>query len=140
MGLTEPADVVRYRLAVPHLHAFVNTLTADARDGLVAEAIEAVRRTGERFAPVVVEAVARWLSPAGRGHRPERRRRARPPPSHVLGQPRRRGPGVRRSGRVGDVGGEPPALQRGHPGQGVEVGGEQRLVDRRGRAAPARSR
>jgi ubiquinone/menaquinone biosynthesis C-methylase UbiE len=58
VGLTEPADVVRYRLAVPHLHAFVTTLSAEARDALVAEAAEAVRRTGERFAPVVVEAVA----------------------------------------------------------------------------------
>ena len=47
----------------------------------------------------------------------------------MLGQPRRRGPRVRRSGRVGDVGGQPPALERGHPGQGVEVRGEKRLVD-----------
>jgi ubiquinone/menaquinone biosynthesis C-methylase UbiE len=58
VGLTDPADVVRYRLAVPHLHAFVNTLSADAREAFVAEAVEAVRRTHERFAPVVVEAVA----------------------------------------------------------------------------------
>ncbi len=58
VGLTEPADVVRYRLAVPHLHRFVASLPTDARDALVADAIEAVRRTGERFAPVVVEAVA----------------------------------------------------------------------------------
>jgi ubiquinone/menaquinone biosynthesis C-methylase UbiE len=58
VGLTEPADVVRYRLAVPHLHAFVRSLSADARTALVADAVDAVRRTGERFAPVVVEAVA----------------------------------------------------------------------------------
>jgi SAM-dependent methyltransferase len=58
VGLTEPADVVRYRLAVPHLHAFVTSLTAEARAAFVADAVEAVRRTGEPFAPVVVEAVA----------------------------------------------------------------------------------
>ena len=57
VGLHDPADVVRYRLAVPHLHHFVATLAADARTALVADAVEAVRRTGERFAPVVVEAV-----------------------------------------------------------------------------------
>ena len=58
VGLTEPADVVRYRLAVPHLHRFVVSLPADARAAFVADAVEAVRRTGDRFAPVVVEAVA----------------------------------------------------------------------------------
>ena len=58
VGLSEPADVVRYRLALPHLHAFAAALGAEARQALVAEATEAVRRTGERFAPVVVEAVA----------------------------------------------------------------------------------
>jgi SAM-dependent methyltransferase len=58
VGLEDPADVVRYRLAVPHLHAFVETLPAGVRAALFAEAVEAVRRTGERFAPVVVEAVA----------------------------------------------------------------------------------
>jgi SAM-dependent methyltransferase len=58
VGLTEPADVVRYRLAVPHLHQFATSLPADARAAFVADAVEAVRRTGERFAPLVVEAVA----------------------------------------------------------------------------------
>jgi len=57
VGLGE-ADVVRYRLAVPHLHHFVSTLADADRAALVAEAVEAVRRTGERFAPVVIEAVA----------------------------------------------------------------------------------
>ena len=52
-----PADVVRYRLGMPHLHHFAATLAADARAAFVADAVEAVRRTGERFAPVVVEAV-----------------------------------------------------------------------------------
>ena len=50
--------MVRYRLAVPHLHRFVVSLSVDARDAFVADAVEAVRRTGDRFAPVVVEAVA----------------------------------------------------------------------------------
>ena len=59
VGLAAASDVVRYRLAVPHLRAFVLTLDEPARTTLVADAIEAVRRTGERFAPVVVEAVAR---------------------------------------------------------------------------------
>ena len=51
VGLTEPADVVRYRLALPHLHAFVATLSADARAAFVADAVDAVAATGERFAP-----------------------------------------------------------------------------------------
>ena len=58
VGLVDAADVVRYRIAVPHLHAFVGSLSADTRASFVAEAVEAVRRTDERFAPVVVEAVA----------------------------------------------------------------------------------
>lgn len=58
VGLRRPADVVRYRLAMPHLHAFVETLDEETRSALVAEAATAVARTGERFAPVVVEAVA----------------------------------------------------------------------------------
>ena len=35
VGLTEPADVVRYRLGVPHLHRFVARLPDDVRDGLL---------------------------------------------------------------------------------------------------------
>ena len=58
VGLDEPSDVVRYRLAVPHLHRFVMTLADRDRAALVAEATEAVRRTGERFAGIVVEAVS----------------------------------------------------------------------------------
>ncbi len=58
VGLSEPADVVRYRLAVPHLHTFVTSLSADTRAALVGDAVDAVHRTRERFAPVVVEAVA----------------------------------------------------------------------------------
>jgi SAM-dependent methyltransferase len=54
----EPGDVARYRLSMPHLHRFAATLSAEDRAALFAEATAAVRRTGERFAPVVVEAVA----------------------------------------------------------------------------------
>ena len=58
VGLTDPADVVRYRLGMPHLHRFAADLSDDVRAAFVADAVEAVRRTGERFAPVVLEAVA----------------------------------------------------------------------------------
>jgi ubiquinone/menaquinone biosynthesis C-methylase UbiE len=59
VGLSDPTDVVRYRLGMPHLHRFAAGLADDVRASFVAEATEAVRRTGARFAPVVVEAVAR---------------------------------------------------------------------------------
>jgi ubiquinone/menaquinone biosynthesis C-methylase UbiE len=59
VGLSDPADVVRYRLGMPHLHRFAGGLTDDVRAAFVADATEAVRRTGDRFAPRVVEAVAR---------------------------------------------------------------------------------
>ena len=58
VGLTEPADVVRYRLGMPHLHRFAAGLSDDVRAAFVADAVEAVRRTGDRFAPTVLEAVA----------------------------------------------------------------------------------
>jgi SAM-dependent methyltransferase len=58
VGITEPADVVRYRLGMPHLHAFAAALTAQERRAFVAESVDAVARTGGGFAPRVVEAVA----------------------------------------------------------------------------------
>jgi SAM-dependent methyltransferase len=58
VGLTDPADVVRYRLGMPHLHRFAAGLPDDERAAFVDEAVEAVRRTAERFAPIVVEVVA----------------------------------------------------------------------------------
>jgi SAM-dependent methyltransferase len=58
VGLTDPADVVRYRLGMPHLHRFAAGLADDVRDVFVADSVEAVRRTHEQFAPIVVEAVA----------------------------------------------------------------------------------
>ena len=50
--------VVRYRLGMPHLHRFAAGLPADLRASLFADAVDAVRRTGQRFAPLVIEAVA----------------------------------------------------------------------------------
>ncbi len=58
VGFTDPADVVRYRLGMPHLHRFAAGLAEDVRRAFIADAVEAVRRTAERFAPLVVEAVA----------------------------------------------------------------------------------
>jgi SAM-dependent methyltransferase len=58
VGITVPEDVVRYRLGMPHLHAFTISLTEEARRVFVAEAVEAVARVGGGFAPRVVEAVA----------------------------------------------------------------------------------
>ncbi len=58
VGLTDPSDVVRYRLAMPQLAPFVAALPGAVRAALVADAVEAVRATGEPFTPVVVEAVA----------------------------------------------------------------------------------
>ena len=57
VGITAAADVVRYRLGLPHLHGS-RPAGRRRRAAFVADAVEAVRRTGERFAPVVVEAVA----------------------------------------------------------------------------------
>lgn len=58
VGLTEPADVVRYRLGMPHLHAFVTMLSPQDREAFVTEAEHAVERAGRTFAPRVVEAIA----------------------------------------------------------------------------------
>lgn len=58
VGITAPEEVVRYRLGLPHLHAFARSLTMEARDAFVADAVDAVTGTGARFAPRVVEAVA----------------------------------------------------------------------------------
>jgi len=54
----DPEGVVRYRLGMPHLHRFAAGLPDDVRASFFADAVAAVRRTGERFAPMVVEAIA----------------------------------------------------------------------------------
>jgi SAM-dependent methyltransferase len=58
VGSIAAADVVRYRLAMPQLHRFAARLPPRVRATFVAEATAAVLATGDRFAPVVVEAVA----------------------------------------------------------------------------------
>lgn len=62
VGIAAPADLVRYRLGMPHLHAFAVSLTDRDRGAFVAEAVEAVeavaRTGGGGFAPLVLEAVA----------------------------------------------------------------------------------
>lgn len=58
VGITAPEEVVRYRLGLPHLHAFARSLTEDAREAFVRDAVDAVTRTGAAFAPKVVETVA----------------------------------------------------------------------------------
>jgi SAM-dependent methyltransferase len=54
----EPEGVVRYRLGMPHLHRFAAGLPDDVRASFFADSVDAVRRTGEPFAPLVIEAVA----------------------------------------------------------------------------------
>lgn len=58
VGITTPEDVVRYRLGLPHLHAFASSLTSRGRAVFVADAVAAVADSGGVFAPHVVEAVA----------------------------------------------------------------------------------
>jgi SAM-dependent methyltransferase len=58
VGITAPEDVVRYRLGMPHLHAFTVSLTEEERRVFIAEAVDAVARASGGFAPRVVEAVA----------------------------------------------------------------------------------
>jgi ubiquinone/menaquinone biosynthesis C-methylase UbiE len=58
VGLTDPALVVRYRTGMPHLRRFVAGLAPERRDAFRREATLAVARSGEVFAPRVVEAVA----------------------------------------------------------------------------------
>jgi SAM-dependent methyltransferase len=58
VGLADPADVVRYRTALPHLHAFVSELAPAPRAAFVADATAAVADVGGGFAPAVVEALA----------------------------------------------------------------------------------
>jgi ubiquinone/menaquinone biosynthesis C-methylase UbiE len=58
VGLAAPEDVVRYRLGMPHLHGFAASLSDDTRMRFVADAVAAVRRVGEGFAPSILEVVA----------------------------------------------------------------------------------
>ncbi len=58
VGPFSPEDVVRYRLGMPHLHAFAASLTDPQRAAFVAEAVAAVGELGGTFAPEVLEVVA----------------------------------------------------------------------------------
>lgn len=58
LGLDDPALVVRYRMGMPQLRRFVDTLPPALQQRLIEDATAAVARTGERFAPAVIEAVA----------------------------------------------------------------------------------
>ena len=123
----------------------LRTLSADAREALVAEAVEAVRRTGERFAHP-------WWSRRV-GARPDRSAQSRR--RHASGTPRRapppRGPRARPAARRwparAPIRSRRPTSAASHQpssaatsARRVEVRGQSRLVDRLARAAPARSR
>ena len=58
VGLDDAELVVRYRAGMPHLQEFLAGLDPDPARAFVDEATAAVRRTGEVFAPLVIEAVA----------------------------------------------------------------------------------
>ena len=58
-GLRDPMLVVRYRTGLAQLRSFVVGLDPDRHAAFLVEAADAVVRTGEVLAPVVVEAVAR---------------------------------------------------------------------------------
>jgi ubiquinone/menaquinone biosynthesis C-methylase UbiE len=58
LGLRDPALVVRYRTGMAQLRPFVAGLDPDRRRAFLAEAAEAVARTGDVLAPAVIEAVA----------------------------------------------------------------------------------
>ena len=81
VGLTEPADVVRYRLGMPHLHRFVARLPADARRGVRGRSGRGGapdRRAGSRRSSSRPSRPPRLTQPARR--RPSGTpRRARPP-------------------------------------------------------------
>ena len=58
VGPFSPEDIVRYRLGMPHLHAFASSLSEPQRAAFVLEAVAAVRELGGTFAPEVLEVVA----------------------------------------------------------------------------------
>lgn len=58
LGLSGAADVVRYRLALPHLRAFAASLDPEVRSAFVEDTVRAVAASDGPFAPVVIEAVA----------------------------------------------------------------------------------
>ena len=64
VGLHDPADVVRYRLAMPHLRPFVQDLEPASRTELCAAATAAVAEVGMPFRPTVIRLAAQPSRPA----------------------------------------------------------------------------
>ena len=58
-GVTDPRDIVRYRLSQPQRTHFVATLSEEARQRVVDECVAAVAELGEAFNPGVVLLAAR---------------------------------------------------------------------------------
>jgi hypothetical protein len=58
-GVTNPRDIVRYRLAQPQRALFLAGLTAGAKWRIVEECVAAVAKLGEAFDPGVVLLAAR---------------------------------------------------------------------------------
>jgi SAM-dependent methyltransferase len=58
VGIVAPSDVVRYRLGLPQLRAFVSGLEDAVRQDFLADAAAAVAASGEPFRPRTIEAVA----------------------------------------------------------------------------------
>jgi SAM-dependent methyltransferase len=58
-GVTDPRDIVRYRLSQPQRALFVAELSEETRQRVVEECVAAVAELGEEFAPGVVLLAAR---------------------------------------------------------------------------------
>jgi len=58
-GLTDPREIVRYRLSQPQTADFLSSLYESDRRRVVGECVAAVAATGEAFAPAVVLLAAR---------------------------------------------------------------------------------
>ena len=59
IGVTDPRDIVRYRLSQPQRAVFLAELDEETRHGLVEECVGAVAALDEEFAPGVVLLSAR---------------------------------------------------------------------------------
>jgi len=58
-GVTDPRDIVRYRLSQPQRAVFLAELSEEARRRVVDECVAAVAELGEAFDPGVVLLAAR---------------------------------------------------------------------------------
>ena len=142
VGIHGAEDVVRYRLGLPHLHAFAASLGEQERAAFVADAVDAVVRSGAGFAPRVcrggrgrLSPVSRACGPPPRGT-PARGNRPRAPRAPPAGW--RSSVACAETGRVGDVGRQPPPLERRDLVECGQVRGHLRFVD--GLAEPGQRR